>query len=88
MVELQIVVLAVAGSSPVGHPFPSNGTRIRGAAFDHLARLHRRVEVDFREARQQRDNPVGRELSPSAAVSFAAWQEWTRKPTERLEQMP
>ncbi len=26
MVELQIVILAVAGSSPVGHPTPGAGT--------------------------------------------------------------
>ena len=54
MVELQIVVLAVAGSSPVGHP-PTG--RERSSTPRALAL--RRAKGLFRRAGRRRDNPVG-----------------------------
>jgi hypothetical protein len=54
MVELQIVVLAVAGSSPVGHP-PTGRER----SSLTRAPAHRRAEGHFVKLARRRDNPVG-----------------------------
>jgi hypothetical protein len=56
MVELQIVVLAVAGSSPVGHP-PMG--RERSSTTRALAHFR---EATFVELAARRDNPVGHHL--------------------------
>ena len=39
MVELQIVILAVAGSSPVGHPFLFRFPIIFSSLSDHVTRV-------------------------------------------------
>ena len=46
MVELQIVILAVAGSSPVGHPFSIGDLSVRGLFVRNVNRPRPRPRSD------------------------------------------
>ncbi len=63
MVELQIVILAVAGSSPVGHPTPA-GARLAAAGF---------IAGTVAAKGDGVINPISRHLNTRSETSF-----WTR----------